>query len=112
MGNYASPSLNYTPVGYILIDNYMFKNGVWGFDGLVNPYAKPIPMSNASFLKFFKEPFRAVYFNYTSSNSWALIIQVNWSYLDENYHLNVPAVSVLNESVYSDNNIISVVFNS
>lgn len=112
MGNYASSSLNYTPVGYILIDNYMFKNGVWGFDGLVNPYAKPIPMSNASFLKFFQEPFRAVYFNYTSSNSWALIVQVNWSYMDENYHLNVPAVSVLNESVYSDNNIISVVFKS
>jgi hypothetical protein len=92
MGNAYSSSYNYTSVGYILIDNYMFKNGVWGYDGLTDPYIRPVTMDNASFLKFFSKPFQPVYFNFTSPSSWAVVFQVNWSVLDSNYNLSISPV--------------------
>ena len=95
MGNAYSSSYNYTSVGYILIDNYMFKNGVWGYDGLTDPYIRPVTMDNASFLKFFAKPFQPVYFNYTSSSSWAIVFQVNWSALDASYSLSISPVHSL-----------------
>ncbi|MEM0157715.1 MAG: hypothetical protein QXN26_06630, partial [Thermoplasmataceae archaeon] len=95
MGNSYSSSYNYTSVGYILIDNYMFKNGVWGYDGLTDPYIHPVPMDNASFLKFFNRPFQPVYFNYTSPSSWAIVFQVNWSAIDSTFNLNISPVHSL-----------------
>lgn len=90
MGNSYNASLNYTSVGYVLLDSYMLYNGVWGYEGLTNPYQKPVVMSNSSFLKFLSGPFMPVYFNYTSQTSWALVMEVNWSYLQVNFGVPVP----------------------
>ncbi len=93
MGNDYSAAYNYTPVGYIMIDNYMFSNGVWGYKGLTNPYAEPIKMTNQSFEKFLSTPFVPVYFNNTSRSAWALVVQVNWTYIDANYGTNVSTAN-------------------
>ena len=89
LGYEYSSKLNYTPIGYILIDNFMLENGVWGYEGLSDPYAKAIPLTNLSFAKFFETPFVPVYFNYTSSSNWAIVFQVNWSNIDHDNNLNV-----------------------
>ena len=109
MGNNFSISMNYSHVGYILIDNYMLYDGVWGFNGLTHPYAKPIMMTNASFLKFFTAPFVPVYFNYTSSSSWAMVLQVNWTYLDSNFNLNVTSVPVMTNGNLTASYILKVI---
>lgn len=93
LGNSYSSAYNYTPVGYIFIDNYMFTNGVWGYKGLSNPYSEPIKMTNQSFLKFLSTPFVPVYFNNTSKSTWALVVQVNWTYIDANYGTSVSTTN-------------------
>lgn len=111
MGDNYSTSLNYTHVGYVLIDNYMLSNGVWGYDGLSDPYIKPIPMTNSSFEKFLYMPFMPVYFNYTTSGSWALVLEVNWSFLDAHYHVNIQPVPYLSQDNYSRSFILGTIFN-
>lgn len=108
MGNSYNRSSNYTPVGYVLIDNFMLYNGVWGYDGLSNPYAKPIVMSNMSFFKFFSEPFVPVYFNYSLSTSWAIVFAVNWTYIDVTYGLHIPNGNLVHvNTTYSMDSILN-----
>lgn len=94
LGNAYLPSQNYSPVDYILIDNYMLSKGVWGYDGLSNPYANPVVMTNKSFDKFFVPPFVPVYFNNTSKGTWALVLQVNWTYINSVYGTNVSVTGL------------------
>ncbi|MCY0852083.1 MAG: hypothetical protein OWQ34_05030 [Thermoplasma acidophilum] len=95
------------PVEFIIIDNYMYKDGVWGYEGAINPDMPPIKFTNDTFLKFMYEPFVPVYFNYSSDKSqWALVMQVNWTYIDDHYSMNVSAPPIINTTVSS--NVISV----
>jgi len=79
----------YPKVGYVLINSNMFYNGVYGYELLTHPsYDPPIIMSNASFDKFFQEPFIQVYYNSTSNGSqWVYVFQVNWTYINNYEHL-------------------------
>lgn len=90
MGKAYSPSQNYSPVDYILIDNYMLNKGVWGHNGLANPYEKPVLMTNRSFGKFFSLPFVPVFFSNTSTGNWAIVFQVNWTYINSEFGTNIP----------------------
>ena len=94
LGREYSPSQNYSPVGYIFIDNYMLSQGVWGYGGLSNPYHKPIKMTNQSFLKFLYPPFVPVYFNNTTGNTWSLVIQVNWTWINSEYGTDVSVANL------------------
>ncbi len=111
MGDNYSTSLNYSHVGYVLIDNYMLSNGVWGYDGLSDPYIKPIAMTNLSMEKFLYEPFYPVYFNSTASGSWALVLEVNWTFLDMEYHLDIQPIPYEYQNNYSRSYILDTIFN-
>ncbi|KAA8923492.1 hypothetical protein [Thermoplasma sp.] len=91
------------PIEFILIDNYMYTDGVWGYEGAVNPDRPPIKFTNETFLKFMYEPFVPVYFNYSADKSqWALIIEVNWTYIDDHYSMNVSAPPIVHTPVSSN----------
>ncbi len=110
MGDNYSASLNYTHVGYVLIDNYMFTNGVWGYDGLSDPYIRPIAMTNLSLEKFLYQPFYPVYFNATASGSWALVVAVNWTFLDMQYHIDIQPIPYHYPDQYSRTYILETIF--
>ncbi|BAB59769.1 TVG0620303 [Thermoplasma volcanium GSS1] len=94
LGEYKNISMH--PVEFILIDNYMYKDGVWGYKGGVNPDIPPIKFTNQSFLKFVAQPFIPVYFNFSASTGdWAMVVAVNWTFISEKYHFEVP-VGLLN----------------
>ncbi len=105
-GAYENKTL--PPVGYVLIDNYMYKDGVWGYGGVTNPDSPSLEFTNSSFLKFFMNPFVPVYFNYSySTNDWAMIVEVNWTYIDS-VTANVSVHMALNQSLsYNDINMIT-----
>ncbi|MGC8609510.1 MAG: hypothetical protein ACP5UV_06555, partial [Thermoplasmata archaeon] len=105
-GMYGNKTL--PPVGYVLIDNYMYKDGVWGYRGIINPDTESLKFTNSSFLKFFMNPFIPVYFNYSSSDkNWAMIVEVNWSYID-NVTKNTSVNMNLNQSLaYNTVNMIT-----
>lgn len=113
MGNDYFPGSNYTPVDYIMIDNYMFDKGVWGFGGLINPYSQPVRMTNQSFLKFLSPPFVPVYFNNTATGEWALVVQVNWTYVNAEFGTDVTTAGLAMFPQYvDDSNIINVTIDS
>ncbi len=74
----------YPEVGYVLINSNMFYNGVYGYELVTHPsYDPPVMMSNASFDKFFHEPFQEVYYNSTVDGSqWVYVFMVNWTYIN------------------------------
>ncbi|PYB68601.1 hypothetical protein DMB44_03065 [Thermoplasma sp. Kam2015] len=88
------------PIEFILIDNYMYTYGVWGYEGAINPDRPPIKFTNETFLKFMYEPFIPVYFNISlDKTQWALVLQVNWTYIDDHYHVNISAPPLINSSI-------------
>jgi len=75
---------SYPRIGYILLDTAMITDGIWGFNGVNNPSQPPIYMSNASFNKFFQEPFKLVFKDSSGDNRFtAYVFAVNMSYIDE-----------------------------
>ena len=72
----------YPPVGYIFLNSYMLRYGVWGFNSSLNPNQAPIMVNGSAFTKFFKKPFDLVYENSsTEANSTSYLFEVNWTYL-------------------------------
>ena len=72
----------YPPVGYVFLNSYMLRYGVWGFNSSLNPNQAPIMVNGSAFTKFFKEPFDLVYENSsTNANSTSYLFEVNWTYL-------------------------------
>jgi len=75
---------SYPPIGYVLLDSYMLRYGVWGYNSSDNPNQPAIMINQSSFKKFFQEPFELLYTNSsTTSNSTAYLFSVNWTYLGE-----------------------------
>ncbi|MCL5873720.1 MAG: hypothetical protein M1161_00025, partial [Candidatus Thermoplasmatota archaeon] len=72
----------YPPVGYVFLNSYMLRYGVWGFNSSLNPNQAPIMVNGSAFTKFFKKPFDLVYENSsTNANSTSYLFEVNWTYL-------------------------------
>ncbi len=75
---------SYSPVGYVFLNSYMLRYGVWGFNSSLNPNQAPIMVNSSSFSKFFVQPFQLVYENSsTADNSTTYLFAVNWTYLGE-----------------------------
>ena len=71
----------------------LLKNGV-DVPEICAKYHKPVMMTNQSFLKFLSPPFVPVYFNNTTGNTWSLVIQVNWTWINSEYGTDVPVANL------------------
>jgi len=74
----------YPPLGYVFLNSYMLRYGVWGYNSSLNPNQAPIMVNGSAFTKFFEQPFKLVYQNSSESgNSTSYLFAVNWTYLGE-----------------------------
>lgn len=75
---------SYPPIGYVFLNTYMLRYGVWGFNSSLNPNQPPIPVNGSAFTKFFKQPFELVFENSSiDGNSTTYLFELNWTYLGE-----------------------------
>ena len=75
---------SYAPIGYVFLNSYMLRYGVWGYNSTFNPNEPPIFVNGSSFTKFFKEPFILAFENSSiTTNSTTYLFEVNWTYLGE-----------------------------
>ena len=90
VGEITGDNGSYSPLGYVFLNSYMLRYGVWGFNSSLNPNQAPIMVNGSAFSKFFKEPFQLVYENSSAiDNSTSYLFTLNWTYLGEKgYHLS------------------------
>ena len=81
---------SYAPLGYVFLNSYMLRYGVWGFNSSQNPNEAAIMVNGSAFTKFFEPPFKLVYENSsTTVNSTTYLFELNWTYLgDRGYNLS------------------------
>ncbi len=91
---------SYPPIGYVFLNTYMLRYGVWGFNSSLNPNQPPIQVNGSAFTKFFKQPFKLVFENSSvNGNSTSYLFELNWTYLgNEGYNLTYY------EAIYRENN--------
>ncbi len=81
---------SYAPVGYVFLNSYMLRYGVWGYNSSLNPNEASIPVNGSAYYKFFQEPFKLVFENSsTNGNSTSYLFELNWTFLgNRGYYLS------------------------
>ncbi len=84
IGEITGENGSYSPIGYVFLNSYMLRYGVWGYNSSLNPNQAPIQVNGSAFTKFFREPFQLVYENSSAAdNSTSYLFALNWTYLGE-----------------------------